>query len=54
MGDNKVILQGNLTRNPELRCTPNGMAVCEFTVAVNGTRKDDERLALAAAKEIKK
>lgn len=41
MGYNRVILQGNLTRNPELRCTPSGMAVCEFTVAVNGTRKDD-------------
>ena len=37
----RFICMGNLTRNPELRCTPSGIAVCEFTVAVNGTRKDD-------------
>lgn len=32
---NKVILIGNLTRDPELRYTPNGTAVCSFTVATN-------------------
>ena len=32
---NKVLLMGNLTRKPELRYTPSGMAVCEFTIAVN-------------------
>lgn len=32
---NKVILLGNLTRDPELRHTPAGMAVCSFDVAVN-------------------
>lgn len=32
---NKVILIGNLTKDPELRYTPNGVAVCTFTVAVN-------------------
>ena len=32
---NKVLLMGNLTRKPELRYTPSGMAVCEFTLAVN-------------------
>jgi single-strand DNA-binding protein len=32
---NKVILMGNLTRDPELRYTPNGQAVCEFTIAMN-------------------
>jgi len=32
---NKVILLGNLTRDPELRYTPNGLAVCSFTLAVN-------------------
>ena len=32
---NKVLLIGNLTRDPELRYTPNGAAVCEFTLAMN-------------------
>lgn len=32
---NKVTLIGNLTRDPELRYTPNGTAVCSFTVATN-------------------
>lgn len=32
---NKTILVGNLTRDPELRYTPGGAAVCEFSVAVN-------------------
>lgn len=32
---NKVILIGRLTRDPELRYTPNGTAVCRFTLAVN-------------------
>lgn len=36
MGEyNKVILMGNLTREPELRYTPAGSAVCEFVLAVN-------------------
>ena len=36
MGEyNKVILLGNLTRDPELRYTPAGLAVCEFSLAVN-------------------
>jgi single-strand DNA-binding protein len=34
---NKVILAGNLTRDPELRYTPKGTAVCRFTLAVNRT-----------------
>ncbi len=34
---NKVILMGNLTRDPELRYIPSGQAVCSFTVAVNRT-----------------
>lgn len=34
-GYNKVILLGNLTRDPDLRYTPGGMAVCEFPVAVH-------------------
>lgn len=32
---NKVTLIGNLTRDPELRYTPNGTAVATFTVATN-------------------
>jgi len=32
---NKVLLMGNLTRNPEIRYTPGGSAVCEFGMAVN-------------------
>ncbi len=32
---NKIILIGNLTRDPELRTTPNGYSVCDFTIAVN-------------------
>ncbi|MBR0227737.1 MAG: single-stranded DNA-binding protein [Clostridia bacterium] len=35
---NKVILIGNLTRDPELRTTPAGDSVCSFTVAVNRRR----------------
>ena len=32
---NKVVLAGNLTRDPELRFTNNGIPVCEFGIAVN-------------------
>jgi single-strand DNA-binding protein len=32
---NKVILMGNLTRDPERRYTPKGTAVTEFAIAVN-------------------
>jgi single-strand DNA-binding protein len=36
MGEyNKVILLGNLTRDPDLRYTPNGVPVCEFPLAVH-------------------
>ncbi len=33
---NSVILVGRLTRDPELRTTPNGIATCQISVAVNG------------------
>ena len=36
-GFNKVVLMGNLTRDPELRTTPNGSNVCSFSLAVNRT-----------------
>lgn len=32
---NRVVLVGRLTKNPELRYTPNGVAVTSFTIAVN-------------------
>lgn len=35
---NKLIIIGNLTRDPELRATPSGKSVCNFTVAVNRRR----------------
>jgi single-strand DNA-binding protein len=34
---NKVILAGNLTRDPELRYTPKGTAVARITLAINRT-----------------
>ena len=37
---NVVVITGNLTRDPELRRTPGGTAVCELRVAVNSRRKD--------------
>src|SRR4029453_263942 len=38
---NSVVLVGNLTRDPELRHTPSGMAVCSLRLAVNSRRKDE-------------
>lgn len=37
---NQVTLVGNLTRDPELRTTPNGLAVCNFSLALNRSYKD--------------
>ncbi len=45
---NKVILMGNLTRDPEVRVTPSGMSICKFGMAVgkpvraaeSGTREE--------------
>lgn len=37
---NRVILVGNLTRDPELRYIPSGTAVCDVGLAVNDKRKD--------------
>ena len=39
---NKVLLMGNLTRDPELRTLPSGMAVCNFGMAVNRNFTDRE------------
>jgi single-strand DNA-binding protein len=38
---NRVVLMGNLTRDPELRYTPNGSAVASFAIAVNRRYKVD-------------
>lgn len=38
---NKVMLIGNLTRDPELRVTPKGTAICQFSLAVNRKFKDE-------------
>lgn len=37
---NRVILLGNLTRDPEVRYTPQGTAVCDVGLAVNERRKN--------------
>lgn len=37
---NQVIIMGNLTRDPELRQTPNGQSVCSFSLALNRSYKD--------------
>lgn len=39
---NKVILMGNLTRDPELRVTPKGTAVCQIGLAVNHVYRDKD------------
>lgn len=39
---NKVLLYGNLTRDPELKALPNGQTVASFSVATNRTFKDKE------------
>jgi single-strand DNA-binding protein len=67
---NKVILLGNLTRDPEIRYTPKGSAVCDLGIAVNrqytlenGERREEvtyvdvvlwARLAEIAAEYLKK
>ena len=37
---NRVVLTGNLTRDPELRSTSSGMSVCSLRIATNTRRKD--------------
>ena len=39
---NRVILVGNLTRDPEIRYTQSGKAVTKFTLAVNNPRNKEE------------
>ena len=42
MNLNKVMLAGNLTRDPELKYTPNNTAVCNIGVASNRTWRDKD------------
>jgi single-strand DNA-binding protein len=42
MSLNKVLLIGNLTRDPELRSTPSGQSVANFAVATNRVWKDPQ------------
>ena len=41
---NKVILAGNITRDPELRFTQGGVPVCSFGLAVNRVRSQNEEV----------
>lgn len=41
MSLNRTILVGRLTKDPDLRYTPNGVAVATFTLAVNRQFKKD-------------
>lgn len=40
MSFNKIIIVGNLGRDPELRYTPQGVAVCNFSMATNEKKRD--------------
>lgn len=39
---NKIILIGNLTRDPEQKATPTGKTVCSFDIAVNSRNRQQE------------
>ncbi len=41
---NKIILIGNLTRDPEIRYTPQGTSVCNFGIAVNRKYKHGDEM----------
>lgn len=38
---NKVLIMGNLTRDPEIRVTPKGTSICQFALAVNREWKSE-------------
>lgn len=42
MSINRVVISGNLTRDPELRSTASGMSVLNFGIAVNDRRKNGQ------------
>ena len=39
---NSVLIEGNLTKDPELACTPKGTPVCRFSIATNRFYKQEE------------
>ena len=39
---NRVVLTGNLTRDPELRSTPGGLSICSLRLATNTRRKNGQ------------
>ncbi len=41
MNINRVVLTGNLTRDPEVRSTPGGLAICKLGVACNTRKKNN-------------
>lgn len=45
---NKVVLIGRLTKDPDLRYTQSGMAVCQFTLAVNKNLSKDKKEEMKA------
>ena len=40
MNINRVVLTGNLTRDPDLRATPGGLSICKLGIAVNTRKKN--------------
>lgn len=42
MSINRVVISGNLTRDPELRATASGMAILKMGIAVNDRRKNPQ------------
>ena len=42
MSTNVVVLQGRLTRDPEMKYTPAGKAVVKFSLAIDGIKKDPQ------------
>src|SRR5207248_7192462 len=42
MNINRVVLTGNLTRDPEISATGSGLSVCKLGLAVNGRRKNSD------------
>jgi single-strand DNA-binding protein len=42
MNINRVVLTGNLTRDPETSSTPGGLAICKLGIAVNTRRKGSD------------
>lgn len=42
MSFNKVVLMGNLTRDPEMKVTKDGLGIANFTLAINNKMKEKE------------